>query len=240
MQEQELEISLQEIVLILWKKAWIIMLCLIIGAAAGFSVSRFIIKPTYSSRVSMYVNNNSKDRADGGLNINDINASQKLVATYIEILKSEVVLNDVITQMGLNYTAGELKRMISANALNNTEILEIKVTSQSPEEAAAIANKIAEIAPPQIIRVVQAGGVQLIDKAQVNLNPVAPNTKRNIAIGAAIGMILAMGVILLLALLDNRIKSEEELSKRYNLPVLGTIPDILDAIEQTAKGGTAK
>lgn len=238
-EEQELEISLQEIALILWRKAWLIGICLVIGAVAGFGVSRFLITPTYSSRVSMYVNNN-KDRTEGGLNINDINASQKLVTTYIEILKSDIVLNEIISQLGLDYSAGELKKMISASSLNNTEILEVKVTSHSAEEAAAIANKIAEVAPPQIIRVVQAGDVQLIDEAKANPNPVAPNTKRNIVIGGALGMIVAVGVVLLLALLDNRVKSGEDLTKKYNLPVLGTIPDILDSIDQSAKGELLK
>ena len=229
MEEQELEISLQEIIMILWRKAWLIALCLVVGGGIGFGVSRYLIDPTYSSRVSMYVNNN-KDRSDTALNINDINASQKLVATYIQILKSDVVLNEVIEQMGLEYTTDKLRGMISASAVNSTEILEVIVTSKDPEEAAAIANKLAEVAPPQIIRVVQAGDVQLIDEAVISLEPVAPNTKLNTLIGAMAGVVLAAGVILVLAMLDISVKSAEDLSKHYDLPVLGVIPDLLDAV----------
>lgn len=229
MEEQELEISLQEIIMILWRKVWLIALCLVLGGGIGFGISRYLIDPTYASRVSMYVNNN-KDRGETALNINDLNASQKLVATYIEILKSEVVLNDVIEQMALAYTTGELRGMISASAVNSTEILEVIVTSKDAEEAAAIANKLAEVAPPQIIRVVQAGDVQLIDEAVLSLESVAPNTKLNTLIGAMIGIVLAAGVILVLAMLDISVKSAEDLSKRYDLPVLGTIPDLVEAM----------
>ena len=229
MEGQEIEISLQEIIMILWRKAWLIILCLVVGGGIGFGVSRYLIAPTYSSRISMYVNNN-KDRSDSTLNINDINASQKLVTTYIQILKSELVLNEVIQQMGLEYTTDELREMISASAVNSTEILEVIVTSKDPEEAAAIANKLAKVAPPQIIRVVQAGDVQLIDEAVVSLEPVAPNTKINTLIGAIAGVVLAAGVILILAMLDISVKSAEDLSKRYDLPVLGVIPDLLDAV----------
>lgn len=225
-----MEISLLEIVAILWHKAWIIILCILLGSTLGFGISRYIIDPTYTSRVSMYVNNNT-DRIESQLNINDINASQKLVATYIEILRSDVVLSKVIDQLELSYTIQALRNMIAASALNNTEILQVKVTSTDPEEAADIANTLANLAPPEIIRVVQAGGVQLIDEAVPNLNPVAPNTGLNSVIGALLGGVMACLGVLITAMLDTRVKSEEDLRKQYQIPVLGVIPDIIEVMK---------
>lgn len=66
-----------------------------------------------------------------------------------------MVLSKVIDQLGLSYTIYALRNRIAASALNNTEILQVKVTSTDPEEAAAIANTLASLAPPEIIRVVQ-------------------------------------------------------------------------------------
>lgn len=228
--EKEMEISLLEIVTILWQKAWVIALSIILGGSLGFGVSRYMIDPTYTSRMSMYVNNNT-ERVESQLNINDINASQKLVATYIEILKSDIVLSKVIEEMNLPYSNQTLREMIAANALNSTEILEVKVTSKDPEEAAGIANTLAKLAPPEIIRVVQAGGVQLIDEAVVNPHPVAPNIQLNTVIGALLGAVLACLGILVAAMLDTRVKSEEDLRKQYEIPVLGVIPDIVEAIK---------
>lgn len=230
--EAEYEISLQELFSIVWNKIWLIILCMIIGAGIGFSVSKFIITPTYSSKVSMYVNN-SKDRTEAALNINDINASQKLVATYIEILKSDTVLNKAIEEMALNYTTGQLRNMISASSVNGTEILEVKVISEDPEEAAEIANTLAKVAPAEIIRVVQAGNVELLDQAMVNHIPVGPNTKINTLIAALVGMLVSVIGVLGVELFDNRIKSADDLRKKYDLPVLGVIPDILEASKET-------
>ena len=228
--EKEMEISLLEIVTILWQKAWIIALCIIVGGSIGFGMSRYMIEPTYTSRMTMYVNNNT-ERVESQLNLNDLNLSQKLVSTYVEILKSDIVLNKVIEEMNLPYSNQELRGMIAANALNSTEILQVTVTSKDPEEAAAIANTLARLAPPEIIRVVQAGGVELIDKAVVNPHPVAPNIQLNTVIGALLGAVLACLGILVAAMLDTRIKSEEDLRKQYEIPVLGVIPDIIEAIK---------
>lgn len=225
-----MEISLLEIVTILWQKAWIIALCIIVGGSLGFGMSRYMIDPTYTSRMTMYVNNNT-ERVESQLNLSDLNLSQKLVSTYVEILKSDIVLNKVIEEMNLPYSNQGLRGMITANALNSTEILQVTVTSKDPEEAAAIANTLARLAPPEIIRVVQAGGVELIDKAVVNPHPVAPNIQLNTVIGALLGAVLACLGILVAAMLDTRIKSEEDLRKQYEIPVLGVIPDIIEAMK---------
>lgn len=226
--EDNNEISLQEIFMILWDKVGIILLCTLLGGLLAFGVSRYVIAPTYTSRVSMYVNNNRNPETTVA-NINDINASQKLVSTYIEILKSENILNRVSETIGGNYTAHELSGMMTASSVNGTEIFEVKVTTKDPEEAALIANTIAEIAPDEIIRVVKAGSVELIDKAVPAKAPSAPNVLLNTIIGIMLGGVLSVLGVLVSAMLDNRVKDEEDLKKHYDLPILGTIPDLESA-----------
>lgn len=229
-EEDVLEISLNKIFQILWRKAGIIVLCLVVGAGIGFLVSDFLIDPTYTSKVSMYVNNN-KDRANAELNINDINASQKLVATYIEILNSDVVLNQVIKKLGLEYTTEKIRKCISASAVNGTEILEVKVTTKDPQEAADIANTLAEVGQPEIIRVVQAGGVEMIDQAVANEKAVAPNILLNTIIGALVGCIAAIMAVLIFNALDISVKVADELEKHFKIPVIGAIPDLVEAMK---------
>lgn len=223
--EDNNEISLQEIFIILWDKVGIILLCTLIGGLLSFGISRYVIDPTYTSRISMYVNNNRNPETTVA-NINDINASQKLVSTYIEILKSENILNRVSESIGGTYTAHELAGMMSANSVNGTEIFEVKITTKDPEEAARIANTIAEIAPEEIIRVVKAGSVELIDKALPAKEPSAPNVLLNTIIGLMLGGVLSVLGVLVSAMLDNRVKDEEDLKKHYDLPILGAIPDL--------------
>lgn len=226
--EETNEISLQEIFMILWNKVWVIILCTLIGGVAAFGISAFVLDPTYTSRVSMYVNSNT-ERENTIANLNDINASQKLVSTYIEILKSDNVLSKVITETGFTYTPEQIRKMLTASAVNGTEIFEVKITTKDANEAAVIANTIAAVAPEEIIRVVKAGSVELIDEAVPATSPSSPNVLLNTIIGLMLGGVLSVLGVLVAEMLDNRIKTEDDLKKGYDFPILGTIPDLEDA-----------
>ena len=221
--ESNNEITLQEIFAILWSKVVIILLCTVVGGAVAFGVTNWMIAPEYTAKVTMYVNN-SDSKQDSYVNINDINASQKLVSTYVEILKSNTVLDKVVQEAKLDYTVGDIRNMMSASSVNGTEIFEVKVIAEDPEHAALIANTIAEVGPAEIIRVVKAGSVELIDPAKVPMHPTSPNVILNTIIGIMLGGVLSVLGVLVYAMLDTRIKTEEDLEKMYTLPVLGAIP----------------
>lgn len=225
--EQNNEITLQEIFSILWGKVLSIMLCTVIGGVVAFGVTAFVIDPEYTAKVTMYVNN-SEGNQDTYMNINDINASQKLVSTYVEILKSDTVINKVIQACKLEYSVMDIREMMSASSVNGTEIFEVKIISKNPEESALIANTIADIGPEEIIRVVKAGSVELIDPARVPAKPSSPNVMLNTLIGIMLGGVLSVLGVLVYAMLDTRIKTEEDLEKAYNLPILGAIPCLVE------------
>lgn len=228
--EETNEITLQEIFSILWKKVWWIILAVLVGGLVAFGLSAFVLKPTYTSRISMYVNSNTNTNQEIMVaNLNDINASQKLVGTYIEILKSDNVLSKVAEDIDFLYTPAQIRSMMTANSVNGTELLEVKVTTQNAEEAALIANTIAEVSPQEIIRVVKAGSVEIVDEAVPAQQPTSPNILLNTLIGIMLGGVVSVLGILIAAMLDNRICSEEDLKKNYDIPVLGTIPDLIDA-----------
>lgn len=223
--EEVNEIALQEIIQILWQKVIVITFATLLGGAIAWSISYYVIQPTYTSRISMYVNSNT-EKNNTVANLNDINASQKLVSTYIQILRSDRVLGSVLEVTDLDYTEAELRNNITANAMNNTEIFEVKVTSEDPKEAALIANTIAEVAPAEILRVVKAGSVELIDEAVPATKPTSPQKLLNTMIGGMLGGLLAIVGVLIVAMLDGRIKSEDDLKKNFTYPVIGIIPDL--------------
>lgn len=229
--EETNEITLQEIFGILWSKVLWIILISILGGSIAFGISHYVIKPMYTSRISMYVNSNT-DKSTTVASLNDINASQKLVSTYIEILKSDKVLGHVIEEANLPYTQSQLRQMITANGMSGTEIFEVKVTTKNPQEAARIANTIAEVAPVEIIRVVKAGSVELIDEAIPATKPTSPNVALNTIIGLLLGGVVSVLGVLVLHMLDGRVKSEEDLKKHCDYPVLGTIPNLEQSSER--------
>jgi capsular polysaccharide biosynthesis protein len=207
------------------RRRWIIMLAagLFCGAVVGL-YTYFFIEPVYEAKVSMYVYN--QERENSAVTTSELSASKSLVDTYIVILKSNTVLDAVIKALDLPYTEKQLNDMITASAMNNTEAFEIVVSNTDPALAQKIANSIAEIAPEQIIRVVKAGSVEVIDEAQLPGKPASPSMKKNVAIGILIGLVISFGICLLLQTLDTAVWLEEDLQGLFDIPVLGSIPQI--------------
>lgn len=217
--------SMLEVMQLLLHKIWLITLWMVIGGSAVYAISNYLLSPTYTANVSMYVNSNT-EQIETGLRLEDLNVAQELVATYIEILKSDSVLNKVIDKLNLAYSTGELRKMISATAVNDTEIFNVEVTSNNPEEAADIANILVQVIPDEISKVVQAGGVRLIDRAEPNYDAVSPNIEINTLIGTLMGGILSIMFIIIRKLLDTKVRSEMEFEEKYDIPVLGIVPNM--------------
>ena len=231
---KDTELDLLHILQILWSKIILIMVLTASGGVIAWAITWFFISPQYTARVSMYVyNNQSRQEAT----INDINMSVKLVSTYIVILKSDTVLIEVASQSGLGYTMGQLKNMISASPVGGTEIFEVKVTSKNPEHARIIATTIAEIAPKEIMRVVKAGSVEIIDQAQQNPPKTTPNNTTNTLIGVFMGFVLAVMIIFIDRMLDKTVKNEKDLIDIFGYPVLGAVPSIKNTKSEAYKYG---
>ena len=218
-------IDIIELISILLKRIWIIILATLLGAAATFGFFKFLVASSYTAQTLLYVNNNNQSGMSN-VNLNDINASQKLVNTYIVILQNDKIIERVAQQCDLEYDElKDVSRMIVMKSVNNTEVFSIQVTSKDPVLSAKMANTMAELAPSEIIRVVKAGSVEVISLAEPPAKPSGPNSARNGIIGGLLGLILASGCVLLFEMLDVTVKGEEDLTSRYNIAVLGEIPD---------------
>lgn len=218
------EIDLRRLGSALLKRAWVIVLCAVIVAAAVFVYSKNFITPQYRTNISIYVNNSNKGQ-NGGISSSDLATSQRLVATYIDVLKSDLVLDQVAQQLKLNIPASALRGMLKAESPEGTEVLTVYVSNADKLLAAQIANAIADVAPGAIAEIVVGSSAKIIDRAKVPNAPYSPNNTNNALIGAMIGVIIAVAGICLRELLDVRIKDEEDLARICAAPVLGNIPD---------------
>lgn len=224
--EEYLEIDLKEIFYILWSRAWIIVTAGIVTAVIAFCYTYFLVTPLYQSSTSLYVNNINVNSNATGYSSTQLQAAQGLAATYMVILESRSVIEDVIEETELPYTYEQVKSMISASAVNETEIFKVVVTNPDPVVAADIANAIADILPGKIAGIVEGSSVRIVDYAEVATNRSYPSYKKNVVIGLAIGLVLSAGVIVLLNLLNESITSEEYLTRTYgDIPLLAVIPD---------------
>lgn len=224
--EEYIEIDLFQLVRALWRRAWAIVLAMLICGGMGFAYARFMIVPTYQARALMYVNNSSISVGSTSVSLSDLSASQSLVETYIVILKARLTLNEVIERAGLNYTYEQLNGMISAGAVNETEIFAITATSTDPVEAERIANTITEVLPGKISEIMDGSSVRTVDLAVVPTHRSAPSMTRYTALGMFLGAIFSCGIIVLLELLDEQIRGEDYLLQTYGLPMLAMVPDL--------------
>ena len=232
-------IDLREIFGVLSRKLWAIILAALLFGAAAFAGTVFLIAPQYESSTLLYVNNSDISVGSTSFTISsaDLTAAQKLVNTYVVILQSRTVLNEVIEQAGLDYTYAELKDMISAAAVNSTEVFEIIVKSTSPTEAELIANTIATVLPDKIADIVNGSDVRIVDYAVVASHRSSPSYTKNTFIGALLGAVLCAVVVVISHMFDENIRSEDYLTLTYpDIPLLAVIPDMNQARQHGSYG----
>ncbi len=221
------ELSLWQLFLIFKKRFVIIFLSVILCGSLGFMLSKYVIKPIYTATASLYVYSNM-NRSENQITSSDLMASQELVNTYIVVIKSDTVLDQVINNLNLTMTPENIRMILTAGAIDNTEAFNISINHGDPYIAQQIVNTIIDIAPKEIIRVVQAGGVEVIDYAKLPEAPSSPDTILTTIIGALIGLVLSFGISITIKILDTRIRGEEYLTQVFTIPVLGSIPTLVE------------
>lgn len=220
--EQERTLSLVEIFYLLLSKIWYIVVSTVVCALGAFIISNYLMTPTYQSRLSLYVFNgdfHSKEASS-----NDLIMAQKLVNSYIAVLKSDRFLNSVIKDVGLDVTPEVLSKNIKMSAMKDTELFEIIVSSATPNMAFKIANSFVKLAPQGIERIVQTGRTEIVDTPIMAEKPSAPNILQCVVIGAIFGLVFSSVIIIATDMFDTKIKSKEDIINLYSVPILGSIP----------------
>ncbi|MGB4449271.1 MAG: Wzz/FepE/Etk N-terminal domain-containing protein [Tepidanaerobacteraceae bacterium] len=220
------EISLKQIFEILRKRAWIIVAITLTAIFITTSINFFLIKPVYESNTTIMVGKPRNRIVDDNnpITYQEIQTNRLLVSTYREIAKSRTVLEEVIKDLNLDISIGQLREKVDVTLVKDTEIIQIKVQDHDPETAANLANTIASAFSKQVIRIMNVENVQVLDEAIPQLSPVKPKKTMNIAISLVLGAMLGIFVAFILEFLDTSIKTPEDVEKYLGLPVIGTIP----------------
>lgn len=215
----------------LWRRAWVIVLCGLLTAALGFSLAAFVIAPTYSSSIKLYVNNSEFSLGNTSFSISssELTAAQSLVRTYGEILDSRSTLQRVIDSVGVQYSWKQLSNMITYAPANDTEIMLVTVTCEDPYEASQIANAVAKVLRDRISEIINGASMEVVDSAVPDFEKVGPSISQYTAVGMALGVLLAVFALTVLALLDDTIHDEEYVLNTYDYPILGKVPNLLNA-----------
>ncbi|MCR5542417.1 MAG: lipopolysaccharide biosynthesis protein [Ruminococcus sp.] len=256
---EQKEISIQEILGILLGHIKMIIIVTLLAGIAGYSYAKFVLPLQYTSSIKIYVtNNNMSDTNDNNqINAQDLNTARSLATTYIVILDDALMYESISDRLLQDYNeedldnyftiavddnnkhyipSSQIKKLINIAAVNNTEVLQVTVTSQVPKFSADICTYISELAPKVIQRTTKAGSVETVSPPKVPTSPSGPNIPRYLLLGLVAGLAVSVGISFVATFLDNTVKSGEELRDRFGVPVLAEIPDIF----MDSKGGSSK
>lgn len=226
--EEEDTISITRLLQAVWKRILWVIAAVVIAVAASAIITQFFITPQYQASCWLFVNTFSSDSSytQNQISATQLQAATQLANTYIQMLRSETVLNDVSGELGGAYSPQQLSQMISASAITDTQILVITVTHPDPEQAAQIANAVAQVAPPSIQSFVEGSSVTVPQYASVPTFPSSPSMSRNLLIGFLVGLVVGIGAALVVYFLDTRVTQQDNLSEMFGYPLLGIIPNM--------------
>lgn len=224
-ENQAVEIDVFATLKVLWKRKFSIILVALVFAIAAFGYSAFLAKKEYQSTSRIYVVSR-QNQDNNALTNSDLQAGAYLVKDYREIILSQNVLSQAIEELKLDMTPAELSKKISVSVPTDTRILSITAKDGDPKEAARIANGLRNVAAEKITSVTKVSDVTTLDEAEVPQSPSSPNIKRNVLLGFVAGAGLMVVLLVVVEVLDDRVKRPEDVEELMGLPLLGVVPDI--------------
>ena len=214
------EIDLVELMYRLLEKWAIIVLSCILGAVIACAYTLFMVTPQYTATSKLYVINSN----DSAINLSDLQIGSYLTTDYMEVFSNWHVHEMVLERLGLNYSYKQLSSMISVSNPNDTRILYIKAVSPDPQEAKDLADTYAEVAREFIAVKMDTKQPNVFEEALLPTAPSSPNKTRNVLLGFLLGLVVSCGIIVVQFMVDDRLRSSDDIEKYVQLPTLGVMP----------------
>lgn len=219
----EEEIDLKNVLKSFWDRKIAILIILLICIVIGFVYTTYFVNPMYQATATAILTSNTES-GEGAVTQGEITLNNSLLSTYRGIATSDSVLSTVISNLGLQTTAGALKGQITVTSATNTQIIQITVENADPSLSAKIANEIREVFTQRVAELYDMQNIKPLDDAQVPTGPSNINHVKDILIFIAAGIVLSVIYVVLANLLDNTVKSSTDIEKATGLNVIAEIP----------------
>lgn len=234
--DDEIEIDLREVFYAIKKRILAIMAVTILGAAIAGAYTQFLVTPMYSATSMMLVLTKETTLSS----LADLQIGSQLTQDYSMLLTTRTVLQSVVDNLELDMTYEELEERVEITYPQDTRIMEITVTYPDPEMAKTIVDELASVGAAFIENQMEVVPPKIIEEGEIPEQPTSPSRSRNVALGALAGLVLAAGVVVVLSIMDDTIKSEDDIEKYLGLSTLASIPDRKDYITGKSKKKTLK
>ena len=236
------ELDLKELFNLFWNKKLQIILIVLIFIVLGVIYTVGFTTPMYTSSTTLLLAGAEKGEGQAGstnsITTTEISINSNLISTYRELVRSDNVLGEVISNLGIDISIPSLRNNVSVTAVEDTDVIKIIVTTTNPEHSASIANETAKVFIEKIAEFYNMNNVHVVDEAKVSTVPSNINHQKDIIIFAFIGLVVAVVYVLVANMLDTTIKTAEEIEKYFKVPVLASVPvcDLEGAIDKKRGG----
>lgn len=232
------ELDLKDLFNIFWNKKLYIILIVLIFIVLGVIYTVGFTTPMYSSSTTLVLAGagNSGNERTNSITATDVTLNSQLVSTYSVLVRSRDVLNQVISNLDMDISWESLSKNVSVSAVDDTEVIEISVTTENAEDSAKIANETAKVFTEKVAEIYNINNVHVVDEAEVEYTPSNINHQKDVIIFAFIGLVIAIIYVLIANMVDTTIKTADDIEKNFGLPVLASIPVYENAI-QKRRGG---
>jgi len=201
------------------KRIWVIILSAVLAAGLVYAYIAFLVQPQYSSTATLYIGSST-----GPTSYGDVNLSDFLAKDYEVIIKRRAVLDDVVRELNLNVTATQLRNYVSVTNVSDTRILDITVSTPDAELSKKIADTICTVASDKLVSIIKVDYVSIVDSGSISSTPSNINLPVSMVLGALAGVLISVFCIMVRTLMDDKIKTPDDVEHYLGLSVLGTTP----------------
>lgn len=212
----------------LWKWAWLIVTITLFTGSAAYMGTKLLATPAYRTQFTAYINNrNASTSTDISsiLSSSDLMASKSLANTYAEILTSRGLLVEAAEEAEGEYTYDQISSAVTTQVQNDTEIITVSVTLPDADAAVDIALALEKISPDYIGEIVEGSSMKIIDSSIMPTSFVSPSYLKIALLCGVLAAVIVCMVIIINTIFDDTIESEEKLAERFNVTIIGIIPD---------------
>ncbi|MCB6492518.1 polysaccharide export protein [Coprococcus catus] len=220
---EEMEIDLLELLMVMKKHLSAILMAGIVGLVIMFAYTSFLVTPLYSASSMMYVMPDNSNNMNSST-LSDMQVGQQLTSDYSSMIKSRSFMEDVIKKLNLTIDYQQLLEKVEVTNPTSSRILQVTVNDPNPQTAADIANEVASVAESKLKEITGMQAIKIYEEAAVPEKPSSPSLKKNCALGLLAGIVLAMAVITVLYLMDDTIKTEDDIEKYLGMTTLAVLP----------------
>ncbi|AWW25445.1 YveK family protein [Acetobacterium carbinolicum] len=219
------EVNFKELFEIIIKKWWLILLLTIIGFGAAYVYTIKYVTPVYEANTVLYIGQEGGSLGSIDVSLGQLNANSQLLVDYKQIAATRLVVNEVIKNLGLTISYDEFKENVIIESVSDSRLFTVGFRHSDPQVAKQIADELAKQLTVAVLQIVGVENIRILDQALVPQAPVSPNTLLNAVIGGLLGFFIALFVIILMFLINDTVRNDEDIENLINISVLGDIPE---------------